>query len=363
MLNSRTFMAQFLAFVGLVIAAATPMAQETEVPAQRGLDVAVDAVVTIEVRKDTSPPLADGLGDDVSDATRDRVREVDKALEDADIPRNVTGSGLVVSANGWIATAAHLVEHAERITVQVTGNRKQRARVLGVDDVTDVALIEVNAEELSAIALVSGTCPSLAQQVYAIGAPFGFSGSVTSGIISTVDRRVEGRKGVLLLQSDAAVNPGNSGGALVDEEGRLLGMVSQVYTGSSGYAGISFAVPASALRRAALNILQRAKLKPNWTGINVAGRKGRYPLNVSACEEVAASDELVVSSVRDSRQTMLLDIAKGDVLSAVNGRAITSGDEWDWLTNLVPPGGEVEIQWTRDGNISSGVVVRSEARE
>ena len=137
--------------------------------------------------------------------------------------------------------------------------------------------------------MVPSACPGIAQSVYAIGAPFGFSGSVTSGIISAVDRKVDGRKGVLLLQNDAAVNPGNSGGALVNPSGELLGIISQVYTGSSGYAGISFALPTSELRRSLLNILQRKKLKAKLDGCECKGsactlpsggarvRTGQYP--------------------------------------------------------------------------------------
>ena len=333
-------------------------AQEINEIDRQGLERAVQAVVTITVRKDTSAGIAESLGDEVSDETRDIVREVDKSLKESDIPRNVTGSGIIVSSLGWVATAAHLVEHAERITVEKPGGKKQRARLIGMDEVSDVALLRINETDLAAISMVPSACPGIAQSVYAIGAPFGFSGSVTSGIISAVDRKVDGRKGVLLLQNDAAVNPGNSGGALVNPSGELLGIISQVYTGSSGYAGISFALPTSELRRSLLNILQRKKLKANWTGVSVRGQRALYPVGVPACAQGNTREGLTVRRVRDNTRTRMLHIAEGDTVHSVNGLAITTADEWDWLLNIVPPGGQAEIEWLRDGNISSGALVR-----
>src|SRR5579864_9472819 len=156
------------------------------------------------------------------------------------------GSGFLVSQDGYILTNAHVVDSADEITVRLTDKRELKARVIGADRRTDLALIKIEATGLPAARLGDPSKLKVGEWVVAIGSPFGFDNTVTAGIVSAVDRALPGDSAVPFLQTDVAVNPGNSGGPLFNAKGEVVGINSQIYTRSGGYQGVSFAIPINA---------------------------------------------------------------------------------------------------------------------
>lgn len=153
------------------------------------------------------------------------------------------GSGLVISSDGRLFTAAHLVKDATRITVRLEGNKDYPATLLGLDDPSDIALLKISASGLRVPRFGHSGKLKIGQWVLSIGAPFGFEKSASQGIISALNRKLSARNPVRFLQTDVAVNPGNSGGPLFNINGEVIGINSQIYSRSGGYQGVSFAVP------------------------------------------------------------------------------------------------------------------------
>ncbi|MCB1796990.1 MAG: trypsin-like peptidase domain-containing protein, partial [Candidatus Competibacteraceae bacterium] len=158
-------------------------------------------------------------------------------------PMRGEGSGFIVSPDGLILTNAHVVRGADEVTVKLTDRREFKAKVLGQDDKTDVAVIKIDAHNLPVMPLGSSKALSTGEWVLAIGSPFGFENSVTAGVVSAKGRSLPDEGMVPFIQTDVAVNPGNSGGLLVNTSGQVVGINSQIYSRSGGYQGVSFAIP------------------------------------------------------------------------------------------------------------------------
>ena len=171
------------------------------------------------------------------------------------------GSGFIISADGLILTNAHVVREAKEVTVKLSDRREFRARVLGLDPATDVAVLKVDARDLPAVALGSDREAQVGDPVLAIGAPFGFEQSATQGIISAKGRALPGDAFVPFIQTDAAVNPGNSGGPLFDAAGRVIGINAQIYSQNGGFQGLAFAIPIDVALRVKDQIVAHGKVE------------------------------------------------------------------------------------------------------
>src|SRR6188768_2165850 len=153
------------------------------------------------------------------------------------------GSGFIISQDGYILTNAHVVEAAEEITVKLTDKREFKAKVIGADRRTDIALIKIDATGLPAVRFGDPAKLKVCEWVVAIGSPFGFENTVTAGIVSAKGRSLPQENFVPFIQTDVAINPGNSGGPLFNARGEVIGINSQIYSQSGGYQGLSFAIP------------------------------------------------------------------------------------------------------------------------
>ncbi len=156
------------------------------------------------------------------------------------------GSGFIVSADGYILTNSHVVDNATRVTVRLTDRREFQAKVIGSDDKSDVALLKIEAKNLPTVRIGDPSKLRPGEWVVAIGSPFNFQNSVTAGIVSAIGREVRGGSAynyVNFIQTDVAVNPGNSGGPLFNMNGEVVGINSQIYSNTGSYAGLSFAIP------------------------------------------------------------------------------------------------------------------------
>ncbi|HEY6355182.1 MAG TPA: trypsin-like peptidase domain-containing protein, partial [Burkholderiaceae bacterium] len=204
------------------------------------------AVVNVEVLEKSRPGGAQGLSpnDPFYDFfKRFGVPAPGKGPRGNQPPLRGAGSGFIISADGYILTNTHVVANAEQVTVRLTDRREFQARVLGADERTDVAVIKISATNLPTVRLGDPTRLKPGQWVLAIGSPFGFDNSVTAGIISATSRSLQGENYVPFIQTDVAVNPGNSGGPLFNMAGEVIGINSQIFSRTGGFMGLSFAIP------------------------------------------------------------------------------------------------------------------------
>ncbi len=186
-----------------------------------------------------------------------------------EVPTRGQGSGFIVSADGIILTNAHVVRDAKEVTVKLTDRREYRAKVLGADPKTDVAVLRIEAKNLPVVTLGKISELKVGEWVLAIGSPFGFENTVTAGVVSAKGRSLPDDSAVPFIQTDVAVNPGNSGGPLFNTRGEVVGINSQIYTRSGGYQGVSFAIPIDVAARIKNQIVATGKVEHARLGVAV----------------------------------------------------------------------------------------------
>jgi serine protease Do len=184
-------------------------------------------------------------------------------------PSGGIGSGFIVSADGIILTNAHVVAEADEVKVRLTDRREFKAKVLGVDPQTDVAALKIEASNLPAVKIGNPDQVRVGEWVVAIGSPFGFENTVTSGIVSAKARSLPDGTYVPFLQTDVAVNPGNSGGPLFNMKGEVIGINSQIYSGTGGYQGLSFAIPIDVAVKVKNQLVQSGTVSRGRLGVTI----------------------------------------------------------------------------------------------
>jgi serine protease Do len=269
-------------------------------------------------------------------------------------PQRGAGSGFIVSSDGYILTNTHVVENADEVTVRLTDRREFQAKVIGADQRTDVAVIKINAANLPTVKLGDPARIKPGQWVIAIGSPFGFENSATAGIISATARSLPNDSNyVPFIQTDVAVNPGNSGGPLFNLAGEVIGINSQIFSRTGGYMGVSFAIPIDVARSIEEQLVR--------TGHVVRGRIGVTIQDVNA--PLAESFGLdrprgaLVSSVEKDSPAAQAGLAPGDVILTVNGRSIEHYGELSGSIAAMKPGSETTLQVWR-GGAQQGVSVK-----
>jgi serine protease Do len=269
-------------------------------------------------------------------------------------PQHGAGSGFIVSSDGYILTNTHVVENADEVTVRLTDRREFQAKVIGADERTDVAVIKINAANLPIVKLGDPAKIRPGQWVIAIGSPFGFENSATAGIISATARSLPNDSSyVPFIQTDVAVNPGNSGGPLFNLAGEVIGVNSQIFSRTGGYMGVSFAIPIDVARSIEEQLVK--------TGHVVRGRIGVSIQDVNA--QLAESFGLdrprgaLVSSVEKDSPAAQAGLTPGDVILAVNGHAIEHYGELSGSIAAMKPGSETILQVWRGGS-QQGVSVK-----
>jgi serine protease Do len=256
------------------------------------------------------------------------------------------GSGFIVSPDGYILTNAHVVNDASEVNVKLTDRREYTAKVVGIDERTDVAVLKIDAKDLPAVQLGDPSSLRPGEWVVAIGSPFGFENSVTAGIVSATSRAL-GQESSLVpfIQTDVAVNPGNSGGPLFNLSGQVVGINSQIYSRTGGYQGVSFAIPIDV----AMNVQQQL-IK---TGRVVRGRIGVQiqPVNAQLAESFGLDRPrgALVSVVEGGAPADKAGIKAGDVILEVDGRTIENSSELPAVIAAVQPGQNARLQVWRDG--------------
>jgi serine protease Do len=258
-------------------------------------------------------------------------------------PMRGEGSGFVVSADGYILTNAHVVDDANEVTVRTTDRREYRAKVVGIDKSTDVAVIKIDAKNLPVVRIGDPNALKAGEWVIAIGSPFGFENSVTAGIVSAKARSLDAAY-TPFIQTDVAVNPGNSGGPLFNLQGEVVGINSQIYSRTGGYQGVSFAIP--------IDVAMNVKGQLVATGHVQRGRIGVTIQEVN--QTLADSFKLsrprgaLVSEVQKDGPGAAAGLKPGDVILAVDGKDIERSSELPPLVAAIKPGNQATLTVWRD---------------
>ena len=258
-------------------------------------------------------------------------------------PARGEGSGFVISADGYILTNAHVVDDASEVTVRTTDRREYRAKVVGIDARTDVAVLKIDATKLPVVRIGNPQALKAGEWVIAIGSPFGFENSVTAGIVSATARSLADAY-TPFIQTDVAVNPGNSGGPLFNLQGEVIGINSQIYSRTGGYQGVSFAIP--------IDVAMNVKDQLVATGRVERGRIGVVIQEVN--QALADSFRLprprgaLVSQVEDGGPADDAGLKPGDVILAVDGHDIERSSELPPLIAAIKPGKQAALTVWRD---------------
>lgn len=269
------------------------------------------------------------------------------------------GSGVVISTDGYIVTNNHVIDGAERLEVTLNDNRTFNAQVIGADPATDLALLKIDATDLHTIPMGDSEAIKVGEWVLAVGNPFGFTSTVTTGIVSAKARSISsmtnGRSmGIeAYIQTDAAVNPGNSGGALVNLDGELVGINTAIYSQTGNYAGYSFAIPTTIVTKVVTDLKQYGTVQRAVLGI--AFRE----LDSQLAKEkgiTAVNDGLYVSEVTERSSAMEAGLKSGDVITAVNSIATHNGAQLQEQLSKYRPGDVITIDYVRDNAKKSAKV-------
>jgi len=256
------------------------------------------------------------------------------------------GSGVVISADGYVLTNSHVVgQRAAEVTVGLGDKRELRARVVGVDPSTDLALLKVEARNLPVIPWGDSSKLKVAEWVLAIGNPFQLNQTVTLGIVSALGRANVGIAAYEdFIQTDAAINPGNSGGALINARGELVGINTAIFSRSGGYQGIGFAVPSNLARRVVDDLKQYGKVRRGWIGI-----ADMAPLTSRLADELGTTgtDGLVVMRMWRG-PAYQAGVRPGDVLLSLNGRPVTDAAAFLRAVADTPIGSTVTVEVLRE---------------
>jgi serine protease Do len=255
------------------------------------------------------------------------------------------GSGVIVSSNGYILTNNHVVDGASDVTVTLHDKREFKARVVGTDPRTDIAVIKIEGSNFPTLTLADSSKVEVGDVVLAVGDPFGVGQTVTQGIVSATGRSGLGIEDLEdFIQTDAAINPGNSGGALVDDEGHLIAINTAIVGSSGGNVGIGFAVPINIAKHDMDSILAHGKVDRGYLGVHI---EDVTPALAKAFHTTAGG--ALISDITPSGPAANAGLKKGDIVTDLNGQPITSKDQLMERIGTMDPNTKVSLKVTRDG--------------
>ena len=255
------------------------------------------------------------------------------------------GSGFIVSNDGYIITNAHVVENADVVTVRLTDRREYRAKVVGADKQSDIAVLKVDAKNLPVVQVGDPRGLKAGEWVIAIGSPFGFENSVTAGIVSAKARSLPDANYTQFIQTDVAVNPGNSGGPLFNLAGEVIGINSQIYSRTGGYQGIAFAIPINVAAQVKEQLVKYGKVERGRIGVAIQ----EVTQSLAQSFGLDKPQGALVASVEPGGPADKAGLKPGDVLLAVNGKAVDRSAELPPLVAAVKPGSKASLDVWRDG--------------
>ena len=264
------------------------------------------------------------------------------------------GSGFILSADGYILTNAHVVDGAEEVIVTLTDKREFKARTIGADRRTDVAVVKVEASGLPFVKIGDVNRLKVGEWVVAIGSPFGLDNTVTAGIVSAKQRDTGDY--LPLIQTDVAINPGNSGGPLLNMRGEVVGINSQIYSRSGGFMGISFAIPIDEATRVAEQLRANGRVIRGRIGVQIA------PVTKDVAESIGlgAARGALVQSVEKDGPADKAGVEAGDIIVKVDGKAVERSGDLPRLVGSAKPGTKAAVQLFRRGSVKDIAVTVAE---
>jgi|AntRauTorckE5430_2_1112549.scaffolds.fasta_scaffold02330_1 Do/DeqQ family serine protease len=279
------------------------------------------------------------------------------------MPKQGTGSGVIIDGEGYIVTNNHVVDFADEITVTLYDQRKFKAVKIGTDPSTDLALLKIEAEDLPVLEYGNSDELKVGEWVLAVGNPFNLTSTVTAGIISAKGRNIDilggGSAIESFIQTDAAVNPGNSGGALVDDEGRLVGINTAIASQTGSYSGYSFAVPASIVKKVVQDLKEFGTAQRGFMGVSIQSLDSELAkeLKISIVEGVH------IANVQDGGAADKAGMRMDDVVTKINGRIVKTAPELQELVGRNRPGDELKVEVNRDGKLETLYIILKGADE
>ena len=254
------------------------------------------------------------------------------------------GSGFIISQDGYILTNAHVVETADEITVKLTDKREFKAKVIGADRRTDIALIKIDATGLPAVKVGDPGRLRVGEWVLAIGSPFGFENTVTAGIVSAKGRSLPQENYVPFIQTDVAVNPGNSGGPLFNLRGEVVGINSQIYSRTGGFMGLSFAIPIDVANDIAQQLRTTGKVSRGRIGVVI------QPVTKELADGfgLPRPQGALVNSVEKGGPAEKAGVEPGDVILRFDGKPVASSEDLPRIVGATKPGSKVTMQLWRN---------------
>lgn len=256
------------------------------------------------------------------------------------------GSGFILRDDGIVLTNAHVIDGADEVMVRLADKREFKAKVLGADKTTDVAVLKIDSSNLPTVKIGSSVNARVGEWVLAIGSPFGFESSATAGIISAKSRSLPDDNYVPFIQTDVAVNPGNSGGPLFNMAGEVIGINSQIYSRTGGYQGLSFAIPIEVAVKIEDQIVKTGKVQRGRLGITIQNLDQSLAESFSMKKPTGA----LVSSVENGSPAAKAGLEPGDVILSINGKEIASSNELPPLVADIVPGQSAKLQVWRKGS-------------
>jgi len=341
----------------------------TPAPAQRGLPDFTDlydqqgpAVVSIDVTSTVKrSPMADLSEDDPFYEFFRRFGQVPRGRDrpPRDLEQQSVGSGFILSSDGYVLTNAHVVDDASEVTVKLADKREFKAKVVGLDKRTDVAVLKIDATGLPKVTLGDPDKLRVGEWVAAIGKPFGLENTITSGIVSAKGRELPNENLIPYIQTDVPINPGNSGGPLFNMKGEVVGINSQIYSRYGGYMGLSFAVPIDVAMAAAKQIQEKGRVTRGRIGVQIQ----EVSKETADAFGLPKATGALVNSVERGGPADKAGVESGDIILKADNKTVSSSTELPRIITQIKPGTKIPLQVWRKGATKDLSVTVAELKE
>ena len=304
--------------------------------------VAID--VTQRVRRSRGPELAE---DDPFYEFFRRFGQIPRprGAPDREFDQQSVGSGFIISSDGYLITNAHVVDGADEVTVKLTDKREFKAKVIGADKRTDVALLKIEAKDLPKVTIGDPEKLKVGEWVVAIGKPFGLESTMTAGIVSAKGRDLPQENLVPFIQTDAAVNPGNSGGPLFNLKGEVVGINSMIFSRTGGYMGLSFAIPIDLAMNSVAQLKEKGRVTRGRIGVQITEVTRETAESFGLSKPMGA----LVNSVEKGGPAEKAGVEAGDIILKADGREVRTSSELPRIVTMIKPGSKVNAHGLAQG--------------
>ncbi|MEP6943133.1 MAG: DegQ family serine endoprotease [Betaproteobacteria bacterium] len=350
-------LSSFACFAQAATAQSGRLPDFTELYEQQGA-----AVVSIDVTQKAKqrPPMPELSEDDPFYEFFRRFGQIPRGgPRQRDLEQQATGSGFILSSDGYVLTNGHVVDDASEVSVKLSDKREYKARVVGTDRRTDVALLKIEATGLQKVTIGDPEKLKVGEWVAAIGKPFGLENTITAGIVSAKGRELPNENLVPFIQTDVPINPGNSGGPLFNMRGEVVGINSLIFSRTGGYMGLAFAIPIDV----AMNVVRQLQDKGRVTRGRIGVQIQEVSKETAEAFGLSKASGALVNSVEKGGPAEKAGVESGDIVLKADGRTVNTSSELPRIITQVKPGAKVTLQVWRKGAARDIVVTVAELKE